>query len=132
MGVYFFPSSSPSKGSFQWCCAAVFCTLSMTKPGTPDVHHPDHPLHAVDSLAPPPPPCPCHPILQKKMLQGKMEMLPLEEGQGGFCPFGKTRVVPVFHIGRGEGCLSGVSSQLCFCHFCCSVDKPLLDMRENC
>lgn len=61
-----------------------------------------------------------------------MEMPPLEQSQGGFCQFGKTRVVPVFNVGGGEGFLSSDSSQLCFRHYCCSVDKPLLDLQENC
>lgn len=38
----------PLQGSLQGCCPAVFCTLSVTKLGTPHIHPPDYPLHAGD------------------------------------------------------------------------------------
>lgn len=44
----FFSKLFPLQGSLQWCCTAVFCTLSVTKRGTPDIHPPDFPVHAVD------------------------------------------------------------------------------------
>lgn len=48
MDLGFFSNLFPLQGSLQWCCTAVFCTLSVTKLGTPDIHLSDFPSHAVD------------------------------------------------------------------------------------
>lgn len=120
----FFSKLFPLQGSLQWCCTAVFCTLSVTKPGTPDIHPPDFPVHAVDFS-------PSH-FPEEHVRRQKWKCLPWNRAKVALAPFGTAHVVPVCNVGRGEGCLCSVSSQICFHHFCCSVDKPLWELKENC
>lgn len=76
------------------------CCVLQAVHNKPDVHYRGHPLNAVDFLPP-------FLILQKKMVEGEVEMPSLEQSQGG-----KPLGVPVFNIIRSEGCQFSVSALL--------------------
>lgn len=91
----FFSKFFPVQGSLQW-----WCTLSVTKLGTPDIHPPDFPLHAVD-FSP-----------SRFPEEAKWKCLPWNRARVALAPFGTACAAPVCNVGRGEGCLCSASALL--------------------
>lgn len=113
----FFPKLFPLQGSPQWGCTAVFCTLSVTELGTPDIHPPDYPLRAVDFP-------PSH--FPEEHVRRRKENSSSGTEPGWLLPHLEQLVLSlsVMWAEVRDACVV-CSPQLCFHHFCCSVDKPL-------